>query len=285
MQIREVKNIRYKNSPEKDLIVSCSDLHKLMTKPTGKSPKEQYLAVIDSIDKKTKRADGMNPETKTAIKLRAEITELKKEARRLKPLQDTVLLSETCKSWIKGIAFNAVYDLNPQLDNKYVNKGNAVESDAINLLNDAEFESFEKNEARRAAILDGHRWLTGECDIDSGSEIIDIKSSWSLGTFPAYQEDADKKARESGYIDQVRGYMYLWDRNAGRVCYCIVDTPPELLRDGDDWDLHEVSHLEPGKRVTSVVVTRCEDWEKELVARYKAAAIYYKQCLTKLNNK
>lgn len=285
MQIREIKNIRYKNTPETDLIISCSDLHKLMTKPTGKSPMEQYLAVLDSIDKKSKRAESMKPETKTAIKLRAEIVELKKEVRRLKPLKDTILLSETCKSWIKRIAFNAVYDLSPKLDNKYVNKGNAVEDDSIELLNDAEFESYTKNDKRRAVIESGHRWLTGECDIDTGTEIIDIKSSWSLDTFPAYKDDAEKKTREAGYIEQLRGYMYLWNRDRARVVYCIVDTPPELLSDRDDWDLHEVSHLESGKRITSVEVERCKEWEAELYERYKAAVIYYKQCLVELNNK
>ena len=50
-------------------------------------------------------------------------------------------------------------------------------------------------------------WITGECDIFTGDTVIDIKSSWSLTTFPLLASMGEN----SGYEWQLRAYMMLWD--------------------------------------------------------------------------
>ena len=273
------------SASEMNLIVRCSELHKLMTKAQGKSPRDKYTDAIDSLHKKEQRLKSMNPETKTASDLREGVKKLKAEIKALKPYKDDLLLSDTCRTWLKEKAAEHVYGYKIQIENKYLSKGIMVEDDSIELLNSVFFTDYQKNTERKNATVNGVEWLTGECDIDTGEEIRDVKSSWSLETFPKFKEDAEKKVKASGYDWQMRGYMLLWDHRQAVVDFCLVDTPPELLSDYDDWDLHEVDHIEPSKRITSVLVERDLDLESEMIERYTFANRFYKECIVELINK
>lgn len=174
-------------------------------------------------------------------------------------------LSQTAKSHIEDLAKMYVYNYSGSFSSRETQKGLIVENESINLLNEVLFTSYTKNTERRS-----NQWITGECDIDTSRRIHDIKSSWSLKTFPATVNDGQDK----GYEWQVRGYMMLWDRDSAEVDYCLVDTPDELIGYEDE-SLHKVSHIDPMLRVTRVCYERDRTLEDRIREKVEAAQKYF----------
>lgn len=187
------------------------------------------------------------------------------------------VLSETAKSEIIKIAKEDYYGYSSQITNKYVEKGIEVEDISIELLNTIKFADYKKNTERLT-----NDFLTGECDIndEKNDEIIDIKSSWSLETFPALPSDINIK----DYEMQLRGYMMLYNRSKASVCYCMVSTPQGLIM-YENKLLHEVNHINPFKRVTMLTIERDLEIEKQIEERCKLAIEFYYDYVRKLSNK
>lgn len=184
-------------------------------------------------------------------------------------------LSETAKSYLKQLAKEDFFGYSNELDNKYLTKGKQCENESIDLLNLVMFTNYSKNEQRLT-----NEWLTGEADIVAENEIIDIKTSWSLDTFPAISEDINAK----DYEMQLRGYMMLYNKPKASVCYCMVDTPEEL-RTWENPQLHEVSHIAPEKRITMLSFERDLEIEKKIIQRCEEAFKFYSSYINQLNLK
>ena len=187
------------------------------------------------------------------------------------------VLSETAKSEMIKQAKEDFYGYRSQMTNKYVEKGIEVEDKSIELLNTVKLANYKKNTERLT-----NEFLTGECDIndDKNDEIIDIKSSWSLETFPALPSDINIK----DYEMQLRGYMMLYNRSKASVCYCMVSTP-EGLTMYENKLLHEVEHIDPFARVTMLSIERDLEIEKQIEGRCKAAIEFYYDYIRQLTNK
>jgi hypothetical protein len=190
------------------------------------------------------------------------------------------VLSETAKSYIKSIAKQDFYGYNIELNNKYIIKGIEQEQDSIDLVNAVRFTDYKKNNVRLETEL-----MTGECDILLDDAIIDIKTSWSLETWPATAEDGD----ESLYEWQGRAYMYLYDRPSFELIYCMVSTDPQnelgLLNQWDNMSLHRVDHIDAAKRITVIRYERDIELELAMLERLRHASEFYVQYINKLNNK
>jgi hypothetical protein len=190
------------------------------------------------------------------------------------------VLSETAKSYIKSIAKQDFYGYNIELNNKYIIKGIEQEQDSIDLVNAVRFTDYKKNKVRLETEL-----MTGECDILLDEAIIDIKTSWSLETWPATAEDGD----ESLYEWQGRAYMYLSDRPSFELIYCMVSTDPNndfgLLNQWDNMSLHRVDHIDAAKRITVIRYERDIELELAMLERLRHASEFYVQYINKLNNK
>jgi hypothetical protein len=186
-------------------------------------------------------------------------------------------LSETAKSEMIKIAKEDFYGYSSQMTNKYVEKGIEVEDKSIELLSLVKFAQYTKNKVRLH-----NDFLTGECDINDevNDEIIDIKSSWSLETFPALPSDINIK----DYEMQLRGYMMLYERSKASVCYCMVSTP-EGLTMYENKLLHEVDHIDPFTRVTMLTIERDLEIEKQIEERCKLAIDFYYDYIRQLSNK
>jgi hypothetical protein len=186
-------------------------------------------------------------------------------------------LSETAKSEMIKIAKEDFYGYSSQMSNKYVEKGIEVEDKSIELLSLVKFGQYTKNKVRV-----NNDFLTGECDINDevNDEIIDIKSSWSLETFPALPSDINIK----DYEMQLRGYMMLYNRSKASVCYCMVSTP-EGLTMYENKLLHEVDHIDPFARVTMLTIERDLEIEKQIEERCKLAIEFYYDYIRQLSNK
>tara|TARA_R110001632_G_scaffold76073_1_gene172702 strand:- start:6752 stop:7408 length:657 start_codon:yes stop_codon:yes gene_type:complete len=188
--------------------------------------------------------------------------------------------SEGTKSFLMQKAKEDYFEIKTFFGNKYTEKGIQNEDLGIEMVNQSRFMDFKKNDER--ITLD---WITGECDINAENNIIDIKCSWSFDTFPAFQEEANKSVKKSGYDWQLRGYMLLYNKQFGEVIYCLTTTPPDLLGYGDNAELHDVEHVEIENRMTSVKIERNVEKENEMYDQYLIANDYYLECLTELQNK
>lgn len=188
----------------------------------------------------------------------------------------TDVLSQTAKSYINQIAKEDFFGYNSPVINRYLDKGTNQELESIQLLNSVRFEDFQKNAVRKT-----NDFMTGECDIVTVSSIIDIKTSWSLDTFPELPEDIDSKE----YEWQGRAYMYLYDKPEFELVYCMVSTWDEFLTQYDDKTLHKVDHIDPAKRITSMLFERDMELEQQMIERCQLATEYYLERISKLNNK
>ena len=190
------------------------------------------------------------------------------------PKAKTDKLSVGAKTAITKLAKEAVYGYDERISSKPMQKGIQVEDQSIELLNSVLFTSYAKNTERKT-----NEWITGECDIFTGSKIIDIKSSWSLATFPALAEDGENKT----YTWQLAAYMWLWDVDSAAIAYCLVSTPEELIG-YEDRQLHVIDHITPELRVTLLHQERDKTMEAKIIEKVEAGREYYRQVIERIAN-
>jgi hypothetical protein len=186
-------------------------------------------------------------------------------------------LSQTAKSYIIQKAKEDFFEYRSELNSKYITKGLAQEQDSINLLNLVRLEDYKKNEDRVE-----NEWLSGCCDIITDTSIIDIKTSWSLDTFPATSYELKDL---SDYEWQGRAYMWLYDMPSFELCYVMVSTAPEIMGEYENGALHYVDHIAPEKRITSITFERDKEIEIQMAERLILATEFYNEVLTQLKNK
>lgn len=185
-------------------------------------------------------------------------------------------MGETAKSYIRQCAKENFYNYTTELNNKYINKGRDQELESISLLNAVRFTNYQKNE-----VTMENDYLIGTADIVLDDKIIDIKSSWSLDTFPATPEEG----YNSLYEWQLRAYMMLYDRGMAELIYCMVTTWDEFLNEWENLQMHRVDHIDPEKRITVLWWDRDEDKEIQMIERLKQASEYYDEYFQQLINK
>ena len=185
------------------------------------------------------------------------------------PKSKSETLSVGAKTHILKLAKEFVYGYREDISSKYMEKGITVEDDSIALYNEVFFTNHVKNTERKT-----NDWITGECDIATPTKIIDIKSSWSLPTFPAISAAGESKT----YEWQGRAYMWLWDVDQFEIAYCLVNTPEELIG-YESHDLHFVDHIAPELRVTRVQYTRDKALEEKIKSRVEAANQYLEEVI------
>ena len=192
------------------------------------------------------------------------------------PRSKSEVLSETAKSEIRRIAKEDFFGYETELNTKPILKGKLWEQEGIDLLNQVWFTKYVKN-----AVRVENEYMTGECDIITDDLIIDIKSSWSLETFPATPSEGDS----SDYEWQGRAYMWLYDRPSFELIYTMYDTDDTLLTDWDNKSIHKVSHIDPIKRITVIRYERDTQYEELIIERLRACNEYYSQYVNELNSK
>lgn len=184
------------------------------------------------------------------------------------------VLSEGAKTYLRGLAKEHVYGYHPRLDLKVLEKGLRCEQDSIDLYNSVFFTAHYKNSTRVENDI-----LSGEWDIEDEDTIKDIKTSWSLQTFPATQQDA----HDSDYEWQLRGYMLLREKPFSELAFCLVSTPEDLCK-WEDPALHCVDHIDPALRVTRVRYERDLSLEAKIVEKCKAAQKYVASMIETIKN-
>lgn len=184
-------------------------------------------------------------------------------------------LSAGAKSYVEAQAKQFVYQFEPEFSSRETDKGTIVEAQSIELYNSVFFTDHKKNTERRT-----NEFLTGEPDIVClrSRKVKDIKSPWSLATFPATRSAGEN----SLYEWQLRAYMMLWPEvDMGELAYCMVPTPEELIGNEPEC-VHLVDHIDPMLRITRLEFLR--DLEKEELIKTKcmAAQSYFELVLERI---
>lgn len=178
------------------------------------------------------------------------------------------VLSQTAKAYVRELAAQAIFGVDFEVSSKQMEKGIACEDESIGLFNRVFGRALVKNTERRS-----DDYLTGESDLPDVDEVVDIKTAWSVATFPLSEEDIADTQRKL-YEFQLRAYMRLWNKPRARLACCLVDTP-ETLIGYEPLALHVVRHIPEHLRVTTWTVERDAAIEARMVEKIKAARAYY----------
>ncbi len=185
-------------------------------------------------------------------------------------------LSAGCKTYIKELVKEDLFGYKTTIDSKYLTKGIDMEDTSIDLYNEVHGTLYLKNTERLS-----NEFITGECDINAEDKIIDIKSSWSLETFPASPEDVNNK----DYEWQLRGYLWLYDKPKAELAYCMVSTPDYLLKEWDNLGIHKVDSHDPFLRVTTISFERDTEKERQIIDRVIECGKFYIEYRDSILNK
>lgn len=192
------------------------------------------------------------------------------------PRKKTDTLSAGCKTYIKELVKEELFMYRSTIESKYLTKGIDMEDTSIDLYNEVHNTLYLKNTVRVS-----NEFITGECDINAEDKIIDIKTSWSLETFPPSPEDVNNK----DYEWQLRAYMWLYDKPKAELAYCMVSTPDYLLKDWDNYKIHKVDKHDPFLRVTTISFERDTEKEELIAQRVKDCREFYIEYRDSILNK
>jgi hypothetical protein len=137
-------------------------------------------------------------------------------------------LSETTKSALLEVYVQQKYNRYKEISNKYIEKGLAVENDAIDMWRRHRGEIVFKNEE-----MITNDFIKGTPDLlikDEAGAVInvpDIKSSWDIHTFM----DAKTSDISKDYYWQGQAYMWLTGAPTATFCFVLVNAPIEMIND------------------------------------------------------
>jgi len=139
------------------------------------------------------------------------------------PRNKTELLSQTAKTYIQELVLEHKYGIKKEFSSRYTDKGLQCEDEAISLVNDVLGLGFIfKNEEHYS-----NDFITGTPDVNTNEILLDIKCSYEASTFPFFETEIPTPA----YFYQLQGYMWLTGKTEALLCYCLVNTPIEIVED------------------------------------------------------
>lgn len=199
--------------------IRCSAIHQIMAGTVGLTDKQdQELAdyVKRNLDF-TRGVPGVKPLTDIMSQKVIDLT-YEKNNPELPQGAKTY-----CKKWLKSTQF----DRWPELNNKYIEKGNLCEEEGFTLMAlQLKLGMVFKNTERK-----NNGFIQGEWDLLIPEiEVLDNKACWDLETFPMFETDAKEEHKW-----QLQGYMELLNVPRGRVAYTLNDAPEKMLYDAVKW--------------------------------------------------
>lgn len=186
------------------------------------------------------------------------------------------VLSVGAKTYIRELVAQDIFGVEFLVSSKYMEKGLEVEEEGIQLLNRVRGLDLSKNTERKT-----NGFISGECDLYDAARRTghDIKSSWSIATFPICAADGEDKL----YAWQMAGYLMLWDADEWVVDYVLVNTPERLVG-YEPLQMHIVDHIPECMRVTSWIIKRDRSMESRIMEKVSAARDYYREVLAEFES-
>lgn len=183
------------------------------------------------------------------------------------PRSKSETLSQTTKSYLEEWVKEQIYGVKKQINSKYLQKGLALEDQAI------EFYSVVMEKDFMIKNLDKFEddFFTGTPDCLHEGIVYDFKTSWDCYTFPLFDQEPDM-----GYYYQLQVYMHLTGLRKAKLVYTLQDTPDYLTYE----EPVSYSHVEDKYRVKEFdieydpqviemaksKIIECRDYVKELLA-------------------
>ena len=183
------------------------------------------------------------------------------------PRSKSETLSQTTKSYLEEWVKEQIYGIKKQINSKYLQKGLALEDQAI------EFYSVAMDKDFMIKNLDHFEddFFTGTPDCMHEGVVYDFKTSWDCFTFPLFDQEPDM-----GYYYQLQVYMHLTGLRKAKLVYTLQDTPDYLTHE----EPVSYAHVDNSYRVKEfeidydpmVIETAksriqdCRDYVKELLA-------------------
>ena len=202
-------------------------------------------------------------------------------------------LSQTTKTYLQELAIQEIYGIRKEFSSRYTDKGNEVEELSIALCNDVlDLGFIYKNEDHFT-----NEWITGTPDVNTNEILLDVKSSWDATTFPFF----DTELKNKDYLYQLHGYMWLTGKEESLLCYCLIDTPLQIVEDEirrEHWkaslieeslDLrafvqakHTFGHIPKEKRLKTFKITKDDEVIEAIKTRIEECREYYNELIIKL---
>jgi hypothetical protein len=202
-------------------------------------------------------------------------------------------LSQTTKTYLQELAVEEVYGIRKEFSSRYTDKGNEVEELSIALCNDVLNLGFiYKNEEHFS-----NDWITGTPDVNTDEILLDVKSSFDVTTFPFFDTELTNKS----YFYQMHGYMWLTGKEESLLCYCLVDTPLQIVEDEirrEHWkaslieeslDLrafvqskHTFGHIPKEKRLKTFKIVKDDVVIESIKTRIEECREYYNELVINL---
>ena len=183
------------------------------------------------------------------------------------PRSKSETLSQTTKSYLEEWVKEQIYGVKKQINSKYLQKGLALEDQAI------EFYSVVMEKDFMIKNLDKYEddFFTGTPDCMHEGVVYDFKTSWDCFTFPLFDQEPDM-----GYYYQLQVYMHLTGLRKAKLVYTLQDTPDFLTYEEpvsyahveDKYRVKEF-HIEFDHMVIETAKARiqeCRDYVKELLS-------------------
>jgi hypothetical protein len=202
-------------------------------------------------------------------------------------------LSQTTKTYLQELAVEEIYGIRKEFSSRYTDKGNEVEELSIALCNDVLNLGFiYKNEEHYS-----NDWITGTPDVNTDEILLDVKSSWDATTFPFF----DTELKNKDYFYQLQGYLWLTNKTEALLCYCLIDTPLQIVEDEirrEHWkaslieeslDLrafvqakHTFGHIPKEKRLKTFKIAKDDAIIENIKTRIEECREYYNELINKL---
>ena len=175
-------------------------------------------------------------------------------------------LSKTTKSYIQEWLTSEIYGVRKQIKSKYLDKGNAVEDDAIDYASSKLGWLFAiKNEEYFE-----DEYFCGTPDVILEDTIVDIKSSWDCFTFPLFEEEIPSK----DYFYQLQVYMHLTGKRKAQLCYVLMNTPEDIAYG----EIEDYSEIDSKYRIKTFDI----DYDPEVIQNLQEKVIISRQYIKEL---
>jgi len=282
-----------------DFKISSHATSQIMTSGKGKSKAEKVADLENEIAAEKVKLKELAEGSKSHSNKLEKLSKLRGELETIKQLPETLVLSETCITYLENWVKQNLYGCKFDFDSDPTLKGLSVENDAIEYAAGALGWGFDvaKNEQRFYSDF-----VQGTPDILLNGLVVDIKCPESPKTFPLFDSELLNKA----YYWQMQAYMHLTGFNAAQVVYCMMPTPDEMLRkkarfkannsvitdNAIDFDIefdriyerlrdeNDFSNLLPKYRVKVFEVKRNDSDIAAIIERVKQCRQYIEQHLT-----
>jgi hypothetical protein len=141
------------------------------------------------------------------------------------PRSKSEVLSETCKTRVEEKFIEDQFGVRKSFWSKETNKGLECEIESINFF----VKEYDLFGAKKNEIRFENESFVGTPDLVFNSVVYDIKTSWSLFTYPMFDDPAVIPTKD--YMFQLQAYLDLTGLKKAQLVYVLTNATEEMIQD------------------------------------------------------